>query len=233
MVIFIDDRPIRLMGPKAAKDLQQATDGSFTDFDRILDARLEALKPSWLEGHLLVLNATPITVEKLVHLLNTNKAENLQSVTMITLDKKAAEEKFKSLYKIIKAAGGVVFKDDEMLLMFRRGKWDLPKGKLDSGESSRKAAVREVEEETGVVVAINERIATTWHTYTLNGNRILKRTKWYLMTCVNDSRLVPQADEGIEELSWVSRKKAQLLLTNSFSSIRYVVDAVYQEQPEE
>lgn len=90
-----------------------------------------------------------------------------------------------------------------------------------------------MQEETGVVVRIDDRICTTWHTYSMNGNRILKRTKWYLMTCVDDTNLVPQTEEDIEELGWVSRKQAQLLLTNSFSSIRYVVDAVYQEQPEE
>lgn len=112
--------------------------------------------------------------------------------------------------------------------MFRRGVWDLPKGKLESGESSKQGAVREVEEETGVQVAIIERICTTWHTYNLNGNRILKRTKWYLMRAIDDSHMAPQAEEDIEKLSWLDWRETQLALTNSFSSIRYVIEAANQ-----
>ncbi|WP_128543696.1 NUDIX hydrolase [Larkinella soli] len=233
MVIFIDDRPIRLVGPKAAAKLQEHLSAQRVDFDQIIDARLGVLKVSSLRGHVLILNATPVTVEKLVHLLNTNHAPELNSVTVVTLDKKAAEEKFKSLFKVVKAAGGVVFKGDKMLLMFRRGKWDLPKGKLDEGESSRVAAVREVIEETGVKVAIEDRICTTWHTYPLNGSRILKRTKWYHMTCLDDSRMAPQTSEDIEKIEWMDQKKVLRALTNSFSSIRFVIDSVDQKEPKE
>jgi 8-oxo-dGTP pyrophosphatase MutT (NUDIX family) len=111
-----------------------------------------------------------------------------------------------------------------MLLMFRRGVWDLPKGKLEDGESSRQGAAREVEEETGVEVAVGERVCTTWHTYTLNGSRILKRTKWYRMSVVNDQHMAPQEEEDIEKLAWLDRRQTQVALTNSFSSIRYVIE---------
>ncbi|GAB3271334.1 hypothetical protein GCM10027347_42540 [Larkinella harenae] len=232
MTIFIDDRPIHLKGANKAAQLQDATLASHIDYDRIIDARLEGLKLAMLKGHLLVLNATTITVEKLVNLLNNYKVSELNSVTLVAVEKKAVEEKFKSLFRIVKAAGGVVFKGEKMLLIYRRGKWDLPKGKLDDGESSRGAAVREVEEETGVVATLGDRICTTWHTYTLNGNRILKKTKWYRMSCVNDSKMVPQADEDIEQLEWMDSKKTALALTNSFSSIRYVIDAVAEKVSE-
>lgn len=232
MTIFIDDRPIHLKGPNKAAELQDATLASHIDYDRIIDARLDGLKMTMLKGHLLVLNATPITVEKLVNLLNNYNVSELNSVTLVAVEKKAVEEKFKSLFRIVKAAGGVVFKGDRMLLIYRRGKWDLPKGKLDDDESSRVAAVREVEEETGVVATLETRICTTWHTYTLNGNRILKKTKWYRMNCVDDSRMVPQVDEDIEHLEWMDLKKTALALTNSFSSIRYVIDAVSEKVSE-
>ncbi|WP_234733790.1 NUDIX hydrolase [Tellurirhabdus bombi] len=227
MIVFIDDRPIRITGPKAAALLE-----SSTDYDHIIDARLEALRPDSLLGHVLILNATPIMVEKLIQLLNSTKLLDLHSVTLVAVDKKAAEERLKSLFKIVKAAGGVVFKGEKMLLMFRRGKWDLPKGKLDEGEKSRMAAEREVEEETGVKVSVEERVCTTWHTYTMNGSRVLKRTKWYLMTCRDESHMMPQAEEDIERLEWVDRREAQRLLTNSFSSIRFVIDAVYEGEKE-
>ncbi len=229
MIVFINDRPIRLVGPKAAAQLTNpalANHPAFVDYEQIIDARLEALKQDALHGHLLILNATPATVSKLLALLQKTDAGNLLSVTLGCLDKEACEDAIKKPFKIIKAAGGVVFKEDKMLLMFRRGVWDLPKGKLDGGESSRQGAAREVKEETGVRVSVNERICTTWHTYTLNGNRILKRTKWYRMLMLDDSRMAPQTEEDIEKLVWFDRRETKLALTNSFSSIRYVIDEV-------
>ena len=232
MIVFINDRPIRLVGPKAAAHLTEpqsvntSTQHPFTDYDLIADARLDALKEDALHGHLLVLNATPATVNRILTLLQKADASQLLSITLGCLDKEACEEAIKKPFKIIKAAGGVVMKDDKMLLIFRRGVWDLPKGKLDDGESSKKGAAREVQEETGVRVALHERICTTWHTYKLNGNRILKRTKWYRMSVVDDRRMAPQTDEDIEKLAWLDRRETQLALTNSFSSIRYVIDAV-------
>ncbi|MFD1140063.1 NUDIX hydrolase [Larkinella insperata] len=229
MTIFIDDRPIHLKGAKQAAKLQGEAVANQLEYDRIIDARLDGLKLNALKGHLLVLNATPGTVEKLVSLLNNYNVSELNSVTLVAVEKKAVEEKFKSLYKVVKAAGGVVFKGDKMLLIFRRGKWDLPKGKLDDGESSRVAAVREVEEETGVKAALENRICTTWHTYTLNGSRILKRTKWYQMACLDDSGMTPQVDEDIEQIAWMDAKKTALAMTNSFSSIRFVIDSVNEK----
>lgn len=232
MIVFINDRPIRLVGPKAAAQLTQPVSSdkipsmgqALTEYDHIVDARLEVLKEDALHGHLLVLNATPATVDKLLSLLQKVDASRLLSVTLGCINKSDCETAIKKPFRVIKAAGGIIFKDNKMLLMFRRGVWDLPKGKLDDGESSRQGAAREVEEETGVKVAVGERICTTWHTYTLNGSRILKRTKWYRMSVVDDRHMAPQADEDIEKLAWLDRRQTQLALTNSFSSIRYVID---------
>lgn len=236
MIVFINDRPIRLVGPKAAALFTKPDLSGFdptirpviSDFDQIVDARLDILKEDALQGHLLVLNTTPATIERLLSLLQKSSGSRLLSITLGCLDKSDCEAAIKKPFKIIKAAGGVVFKGNKMLLMFRRGVWDLPKGKLDDGESSRQGAAREVEEETGVRVAVGERICTTWHTYTLNGSRILKRTKWYRMSVIDDSRMAPQAEEDIEKLAWLDQKQAKLALTNSFSSIRYVIDTVNQ-----
>ena len=231
MIVFINDRPIRLVGPKTAAQLtaaQSAGQPVATDYDEIVDARLDSLKPDALHGHLLILNATPATVSKLLGLLQKANASYLLSITLGCLDKEACESAIKKPFKVIKAAGGVVFNGDKLLLMFRRGVWDLPKGKLDPGESSREGAAREVEEETGVRVSVGERVCTTWHTYTLNGNRILKRTKWYRMSVLDDSRMAPQTEEDIEKLAWLNPRETKSALTNSFSSIRYVVDSVKQ-----
>lgn len=233
MIVFINDRPIRLVGVKAAAhptgQTNQLASAKTPDYDQILDARLESLKEDTLHGHLLVLNATPATVEKLLMLLQKADASRLLSVTLGCIDKADCETAIRKPFKISKAAGGVVVKDGKNLLIFRRGKWDLPKGKLDEGESSRKAAAREVEEETGVRVLVGERICTTWHAYTLDGNRILKRTKWYRMSVTDDSRMAPQEDEDIEKVVWLNRRDTQMALTNSFSSIRYVMESAGKE----
>jgi 8-oxo-dGTP pyrophosphatase MutT (NUDIX family) len=225
MIVFIDDRPIRLVSAKKTDRLDD-----LTHYDQIVDTRLEILKEAALKGHLLLLNGTPTMVEKVVYMVQNANVSDLLSVTLVCADKDQCEERFTNLFKVVKAAGGVVFKGDQMLLMFRRGVWDLPKGKLDEGESSRQGAAREVQEETGVRVAVEDKICTTWHTYSINGNRILKRTKWYRMRLIDDSRMAPQVDEDIEKLAWLDRKQAQAVLTNSFSSIRYVMEQVYTAQ---
>jgi 8-oxo-dGTP pyrophosphatase MutT (NUDIX family) len=219
MIVFIDDRPIRLVSAKKTNRLED-----FIHYDQIVDTRLEILKEDALRGHLLLLNATPTMIEKVVYLMQNADVADLQSITLVCPDKELCEERFTSLFKVIKAAGGVVFKGEKMLLMLRRKVWDLPKGKLDGGESSRGGAAREVEEETGVKVAVEDKICTTWHTYTLNGSRILKRTKWYRMRLLDDRNMAPQQEEDIEKLAWLDRKEAQIALTNSFSSIRYVLE---------
>jgi ADP-ribose pyrophosphatase YjhB (NUDIX family) len=225
MIVFLNDRPIRLVGAKTATQVPDHADSKpLSDYDQIVDARLETLKPESLQGHLLILNTTPALIAKLLTLLQTDTISNLLSITLSCLNKSDCETAIKKPFKIIKAAGGVVIKDRKMLLMFRRGVWDLPKGKLDDGESSRQGAAREVEEETGVRVAVGERICTTWHTYKLNGNRILKRTKWYLMSVLDDRNMTPQEDEDIEQLAWLDQRQTKKALTNSFSSIRYVID---------
>jgi 8-oxo-dGTP pyrophosphatase MutT (NUDIX family) len=220
MIVFLADRPLLLAGPKLSLTV--------ADYDRVVDARLDALRPDMLHGHLLIINAIPTTVERLIGLWQTESVRELLSVTVSCVDKLAAETKIKSMFRVVKAAGGVVFKNDKILLMFRRGVWDLPKGKLDPGENSKTAAVREVAEETGVEATLGEKICTTYHTYTHNGHAMLKRTKWFRMTAVDDSRMLPQAEEGIEALRWLDYDAVQQALTNSFSSIRYVIDQTYQ-----
>ena len=111
---------------------------------------------------------------------------------------------FKSLFKIEKAAGGLVLnKNREALLIFRRGFWDMPKGKIETGEKKKAAAIREVEEETGATnLLIEGKLATTYHTYKYKINkRVLKKTYWYLMH-TSSSKLQPQAEEDIELAEW-------------------------------
>lgn len=111
----------------------------------------------------------------------------------------------KKQFKVIKAAGGIVFNEEGKLLLIKRlGKWDLPKGKIESGEDQRLAALREVHEECGLhFLGILEKHANTYHAYQLKGRWILKKTVWYRMAAWGDISVVPQTEEDITEVRWV------------------------------
>jgi 8-oxo-dGTP pyrophosphatase MutT (NUDIX family) len=128
-------------------------------------------------------------------------------------------------FHLIKAAGGVVKNEnEEILLMFRRGKWDLPKGKLDDGETLEECAKREVEEETGLKkLEIIKAITITYHTYVQFGKHNLKETHWYAMQTKGNEKLIPQTEEDITELAWVKKEDLQEYLSNSFPAIAEVL----------
>ena len=140
------------------------------------------------------------------------------------------EKDFLGLFKIIEAAGGIVINEENKLLaIYRMGWWDLPKGKIDKGEDEPTAAVREVQEETGIsTIELGDLLHISHHTYrSRKGKRILKRTFWYKMTS-SDTKLVPQAEEDIEEAKWM--KIADFLASKPlYASILEVVQT-YQDQ---
>lgn len=223
MIIFINEYIIKIIGHKKAQTL------STTEFDHLIDAQLEAIVSRNLEGHVLIINVLPPTIIRLFSIIKTEELPDLQSITLITDDKELLEDLIKQQYKVLKAAGGVVQNEfGQILMMYRLKKWDLPKGKLDKGESSRIAAIREVEEECGVKAKMGEKICTTFHTYTYKNEDILKQTKWYTMDLIDDSKMKPQEEEDIEKLEWMGKEKVKSALINSYSSIRYVLKKFYQ-----
>ena len=127
------------------------------------------------------------------------------SVDIVSNDLKQLWADFRSKYKWLPAAGGLVTNrtNQKQLFIFRRGSWDLPKGKIDPGEDAPTAALREVEEETGVTdLTLGEQLTTTYHTYrNRKDKRVLKPTYWFRMT-TGDVTLVPQTEEDIERAVW-------------------------------
>ncbi len=224
MTIFINEYILKIISQKKAQSL------STTDFDHLIDAQLEAIKVENLEGHVMIINILPPTITRLFTIIKTNQLSHLQSVTLISDNQEAIEDLIKSQYKVLKAAGGIVKNiENKILMMLRLKKWDLPKGKLDKGESSKVAAIREVEEECGVKAKLGGKICTTFHTYTYKNIDILKQTKWYSMDLLDDSNMKPQAEENIEKLAWMDKKQTNSALLNSYSSIRYVLKKYYQK----
>lgn len=130
-------------------------------------------------------------------------------------------------YQLVRAAGGFVQNEkNEVLMMFRRGKWDLPKGKLDKKESTEQAAVRETEEETGLNnLILLLPIITTYHTYKEGTKSIIKETIWYKMRAPGDQQLIPQTSEQITELSWVAQHNLDKYKVQSYPSVIDVLDA--------
>ena len=224
MIIFINERLIKVVGKKKAQTL------TTTEFDHLIDAQLEVIKVNNLKGHVLIINVLSPTVSRLFTILKNENLPHLQSITLVSENKEATEDQIKSQYKVVKAAGGVVRNEHgKVLMMYRLKKWDLPKGKLDKGESFKVAAVREVEEECNVKAKLEEKICTTYHTYTHKNEAILKQTKWYSMELLDDSKMAPQFEEDIEKLEWMDRKQIHTALINSYYSIRYVLKKYFYE----
>ena len=139
-------------------------------------------------------------------------------------DVELAWQAFKQNFKVIEAAGGVVMKNQEILFIYRNGKWDLPKGKLEINESIPVCALREVAEECGLSqFTIVKELATTYHTYRQARENVLKITYWFLMDCTDESPLKPQTNEGIELVEWKNKQAVQLALENTYSNIKLVL----------
>ncbi len=131
-------------------------------------------------------------------------------------------ERFSSLFTVVEAAGGIVRSSTgKILVINRRGKWDLPKGKIDEGETTEEAALREVSEETGLQgLSLGKKITDTYHTYLLNGQPVLKKTTWYEMTYDGDENAaVPQQEEEITEVLWLIPEDVTMILGNTYLSI--------------
>lgn len=144
-----------------------------------------------------------------------------------TPDIDQAWQEFSSLFHPINAAGGRVHNSKgEILFIFRSGKWDLPKGKIEEGEEIREAAVREVEEECGIgKLSIKHELPSTFHVYTQEGVEILKRTYWFEMFSDDERELVPQLEEGITEVKWMGPESVKNALLNTYDSIIEVMNS--------
>jgi 8-oxo-dGTP pyrophosphatase MutT (NUDIX family) len=140
-----------------------------------------------------------------------------------------AKDFFKRITKslqVIEAAGGLVKNErKEYLFIFRTGKWDIPKGKIEKGEKVKEAAKREVEEECGIKVSkLGSKIGKTYHAYTYKGEVVLKKTHWFKMKCTGQDKVKPQKEEGITDVKWFANEKMAVITKNTFPSIIEVME---------
>ncbi len=129
----------------------------------------------------------------------------------------------------IVAAGGMVFNPNgDLLMMIRKGMWDMPKGKLDVGETIENCAIREVTEETGLSsISIVEKLSISYHTYFYNNRLVVKPSHWYKMNFTGIEIPKPQIEEDISEIRWIKKGEARKLLDNAFPSIQEMLIRFY------
>lgn len=164
----------------------------------------------------------PHTVKSMIHEM---QLEKVHAGVFLHSDLEELKKAFFKKFTQITAGGGLVINDkDEILLIFRKGKWDLPKGKLDEGESIEECAIREVQEETGLKdVQIKSPLLITYHTYHEGSKFILKHSHWYLMHAKGVQTLQPQYEEDISEIRWVKRDELKDYEKEAFLSVKDVL----------
>lgn len=221
MNVFINDIPLIL---------KKASDKVYKhEYDLILKAS-DHFTSKDLIGDVLIKEADPHLIDRLVRLMEVKKLKKLRSLTLVGAKKKKLIEHLKDQFKIIQAAGGLVLKDGKILMIYRLGVWDLPKGKLEKKEKVQQGALREVEEECNIQVEVIEKLPKTWHSYAFKGKKILKKTSWYVMQCTDDSLMKPQAEEFIEEVRWMTPEEVQEVLPKAYTSIAFIIRQYLQSQ---
>lgn len=193
------------------------------DSERPINTRL-------LLGNVLFKNPTHKTIDELLNLMTKYK-DDFNQVSMITIaseSKQKVIEYLKSKFTLIEAGGGIVEKGGNFLMIYRKGKWDIPKGKMEAGETPKRCACREVEEETCIKVKVGKKIGVIWHTYLQKSKWLLKKTHWFEMTCLDDSNMKAQTEESITEVKWMRREEMQEMLIDSYRSLRFLSQKYHQ-----
>ena len=133
----------------------------------------------------------------------------------------------KKIFRQAPAAGGVVIIDNQFVAIERHGIPDLPKGHIEKGETPEVAAVREVEEETGIKdLEIIKELPSTWHCYLLDNQWTIKKTSWYLMRTKSGMKNIPQTEEGISKVYLVDKEHIRDFEDRTFASLKTLVPKI-------
>ena len=176
--------------------------------------------------HLLILDGgDPRAIEQAISALE--QPTQWEGAVLVSADPEAVWKRYCANYRFVQAAGGCVTDErGHLLAIHRMGRWDLPKGKVDEGESVEEAAVREVMEECGLRdVERGAHLCATWHTYERKGARHLKRTDWYRMHASSQQPLTAQAEEDITEVRWLSPAEVEAMKAETYPSLLPVIAA--------
>lgn len=188
----------------------------------VAEDRFSTLKNQ--DGTLVLLRPENAAIADSIRQLDNNE---VNAVMVFANNANKALDTFSSHFTMIQAGGGMVANEKaEYLFIFRRGKWDLPKGKLDEGETIADCALREVMEETGLKqVNMGDHLCNTYHVYHEKGKFILKESVWYQMQCDSKQALTPQTEEDIMEIKWLAPEAWGSIMNDTFPSIKEVLKA--------
>lgn len=162
------------------------------------------------------------TVKTMLHEM---QQEKVHAGVLLHPDFDELKKAFFKKFTLLKAGGGLVENENgDWLLIHRRGKWDLPKGKLDPGETMEACALREVREETGLNgITSGPLLLITRHTYHEGTHFLLKETHWYKMQTSRQEKLVPQQEEDITDIKWVNPADLDPYIAESYASVADVL----------
>jgi ADP-ribose pyrophosphatase YjhB (NUDIX family) len=163
--------------------------------------------------------------KQLLHEMSQLPLNKVTSISILLPKTANIDLLLQQYFKPTQSAGGIVTQGENVLMIYRSHMWDLPKGRIESGETSSIAAIREVQEECGVQALVKEAFYTTWHAFQTNQTHFLKETTWYIMDCVDDSQMAPQQEEAIEQAIWVPLTKLPRMFKNTYASIQLLLQA--------
>jgi 8-oxo-dGTP pyrophosphatase MutT (NUDIX family) len=168
-----------------------------------------------------------IVVDEILHKL---KRGSSKGVNLFCANLESDWEVFKNHFKVVSAAGGLVLNPNkEMLFIYRLGIWDLPKGRIEKGETIEETAVREVEEECGVKdLVLGDPLITTYHLFFMDNIQQLKITHWFLMKTNFQEKLTPQLEEGITKVEFKNEAQVNEASQNTYANIKLVLDSYKQ-----
>lgn len=173
--------------------------------------------------------AIPLKLARFKKLIKKINKGELLYVNLYHKNPEKLEKFLRKKLPVVEAAGGMVFNDKkEILFIYRNKKWDLPKGKIEKKETHEEAAIREVQEETGIKeLEIRKFLTKTYHVFKRNGKFKLKVTYWYKMHSNYEGPLTPEKKEGIKKVKWKNFEKSQKALTKSYENIKLLFPKEY------
>ena len=174
---------------------------------------------------LFITDENEIIIDPILAALKTDKKE-----VIILVDKiEKAKALFLTHLTIIEAAGGIVQNEKkEILFIFRRGKWDLPKGKIENNETPEISAAREIEEETGVTnLILKRKIGETYHIYEENKAMILKTSHWFYFLSNEQQDIKAQTEEDITKVKWIHTRNIKEPMANTYQNIKDILSVFF------
>lgn len=153
-------------------------------------------------------------------LLFLHKNQSIKIICKNPQEEKVLWKDIKKYFLLERAAGGIVFKENSVLSIYRLKRWDFPKGHVEMGETDNQTAIREVMEETGIdELSICKDLGYTYYVFSRNNQFILKETHWYQMQTTSNKILVAQAEEGIEKATWIPINNINTVISNTYPSL--------------